>query len=522
VEDFSFVVLFFFSGAMHAILFQIALIPLTMSKYTAATLSNTRASRFIPMNRMLLIHIHLGYIMVTLVFLSTVLFLTFFGILCADGEDAFCHKLKSEIMITGYIIIGVLLIIGGTSYFRHSMPYEVFYAIHHLIFLLYFITIVHTMDQEQRSGAQSRSQTFKWFSSTLLYYFCDRAAIRLNHYYQTPLVASSIIYDGSEMNQVNQSKRSNNTTNNTTNNSRGKMLILRIRRPVLFHFKPGQYAQLRVKEIDHQWHPFSIASAPGSSSLEFYIEVCENGSWTDKLWNLLQKETTDSNRCIEFELMGAYGTALAPKTDDYSHVIAIGAGTGIVPILSLFKQHLRQLLRLEPETFLRNMQERQRRIIQVECAQEMRKGSLVAKACCPRGGKQSAQSDPTEAMSKRHQMNVSLRTSIDRHCEMKQRKDVRSNMRDMKKAAFVATRSVYGVVLLSTLPVLGVAIFGLTISFNTCSIELCEDVIEFLCALTIFFQVCFAFVALFIWDGNHFFALLDAAVSMIAPFADWY
>ena len=131
--------------------------------------------------------------MVGLVFISTLLFLTFFGLLCSDGDEEFCAKMRSEIMITGYVIIGLLLIVGGTSYARHSIPYEIFYAIHHVVFLLYFLTILHTFDREQRSGAKDRSQTFKWFSSTLLYYFCDRAAMMLNHRYTTPLVASSVV-----------------------------------------------------------------------------------------------------------------------------------------------------------------------------------------------------------------------------------------------------------------------------------------------------------------------------------------
>lgn len=112
-----------------------------------------------------------------------------------------------------------------------------------------------------------------------------------------------------------------------------KMIILRLKRPVLFHFKPGQYAFLRLKDIDVHWHPFSIASDPASQSLEFYVEVFGETSWTRKLWNILQIESKvpTEARQIEFEVMGPYGTTLA-KTEDFSHALAIGAGTG-KPIL---------------------------------------------------------------------------------------------------------------------------------------------------------------------------------------------
>lgn len=294
-------------GAMHAILFQLALIPLTMSKYSISALSNSIVTRFVPMNRALRIHIHLGYIMVGIVFFATILFFLFFGLLCNDGDQQFCDKFTSEIMITGYIILGFLLIIGGTSYNRFRIPYEVFYAVHHLVFLMYFVTIIHTFDRTQRSGERARSQTFKWFSSTLLFYFCDRAAMYMNHRYRSRLMASSVV-EG-------------------TNGS--KMIILRLRRPCLFHFQPGQFAYLKLPEIDMHWHPFSIASGPGSPCLEFYIEVYGKDSWTCKLWHYLQKEGNDEMRRIDFEVMGPYGTCIA-KTEDYSHAVAIGTGTGKV------------------------------------------------------------------------------------------------------------------------------------------------------------------------------------------------
>jgi hypothetical protein len=106
----------------------------------------------------------------------------------------------------------------------------------------------------------------KWFSATFLYYVCDQAAMHINHKYLTPLVSSSAVTGGSG----------------------SRMLILKVKRPVLFNFKPGQYAFLRLAEIDQHWHPFSIASGPDSSFLEFYIEVFPEESWTGKLWKMLE------------------------------------------------------------------------------------------------------------------------------------------------------------------------------------------------------------------------------------------
>ena len=81
-------------------------------------------------------------------------------------------------MITGYCIAGLLLIIGATSFFRHDMKYENFYVVHHLVFALFFVTAAHTFDDMNRQG-QARSQTFKWFTASLVYYLSDRMSMRM-------------------------------------------------------------------------------------------------------------------------------------------------------------------------------------------------------------------------------------------------------------------------------------------------------------------------------------------------------
>jgi predicted ferric reductase len=297
-------------GSMHAILFQMALIPLTMCRFSISTLTESIVDRFVPLNRALRIHIHLGYTMIIITFFSTLLFFIFFGLQCSRGEEVMCDKFRSEIMITGYLILGFMLIISGTAHFRCKIPYELFYAIHHLVFILYAVTILHTFDMEQRKGIKERSQTFKWFSATLVFYLCDRAAMHLIQKYSARLLSSSTVVgsDGS------------------------RMIILKLQRPALFRFRPGQCAYLKLGEIDMHWHPFSIASDPDSSHIEFYIEVFADKSWTGKLWALLEEngklDGATSLRQIRFEIMGPFGTSLA-KTDDFSHALALGTGTGM-------------------------------------------------------------------------------------------------------------------------------------------------------------------------------------------------
>ena len=120
-----------FFSIRSAILFQMALIPLTMARFSISTLCESIVDNLVPLNRAVRMHIHLGYTLVIIVFFATFTFFAFFGLLCADGEEAFCAKFTMKIMITGYTLLGSLLVIGGTSYFCYKISYELFYVLHH-------------------------------------------------------------------------------------------------------------------------------------------------------------------------------------------------------------------------------------------------------------------------------------------------------------------------------------------------------------------------------------------------------
>lgn len=433
-------------GSMHAILFQMALIPITMCRCSISALADSAINKVFPLNRALAMHIHLGYTMIIIVFFATIFFFFFFGLLCSEGEQAFCDKFTMEIMITGYCILGTLLIIGLTSHFRHRIPYEIFYAVHHVVFLMYIITIAHTLDVEQRSGRSERSQTFKWFSSTLLYYFCDRISMHMNHGYDTNLISSSVVWG---------SKGS-------------KLIILKVQRPALFQFKSGQYAYIRIDTIDSHWHPFSIASRPDSSNLEFYIQVFEGKAWTKQLWDLFDTESNSGKigvQNLKIKVMGPYGTSLA-QSQKFSHVLAIGGGTGVVPILSMYKDHIHNLLRLDPNKFFLELEESERKLRRIEKAEDAQKSSLIQLVSGLFCRKRPSHSSSRESLRK------SICKSIVDHDELQNKHQVRIKKREIYKSATVASLPIYGNVLLSILPVAGVTLFSLVVSWNTIPVEL--------------------------------------------------
>ena len=68
-----------------------------------------------------------------------------------------------------------------------------------------------------------------------------------------------------------------------------------------------------------------------------------------------------SDKSIQVEVKGPYGTSIG-RTEDFSHAIAVGSGTGIVPVLSMLKQHVHQLLRLDTKTYFTEQELRDRKI----------------------------------------------------------------------------------------------------------------------------------------------------------------
>lgn len=86
----------------------------------------------------------------------------------------------------------------------------------------------------------------------------------------------------------------------------------------------------------------------------------------------------------------------------------------------------------------------------------------------------------------------------------------------------MATNSIYGVVALTTLPVMGLGLLALTISWNTIPTDIKPGMVDILKFFTMLFQSFFAGIAIFIWDGNTFLTYIDMVMCILSPFVDWY
>jgi hypothetical protein len=203
--------------------------------------------------------------------------------------------------------------------------------------------------------------------------------------------------------------------------------------------------------------------------------------------------------------------------------------TGIVPVLSLFKQHVHQLLRLDPGNHFLDLKRHQRKIREIEKSKEPRKASLVQKirAIC-RARRSTQDKDwPPSSMNKRDSVVQSIRNRIAlydsvREMEGSDRQLVRWSMQAMRSAARRATRSIYRVVVfLAIMPVFGISFIVLTISWNTIDIELDDGMVEALMVLTAVFQLSFAVVVRCIWDASQSVATRAFTLSVPTFTKSW-
>ena len=104
-----------------------------------------------------------------------------------------------------------------------------------------------------------------------------------------------------------------------------------------FEYAPGMYAELKIPELStHEWHPFTIASAPNEDGIvEFYIHAV--GKWTKGLFVLAkQQQASDKPVLSKIGIRGGFG-APAQNYFSYKHILVIGSGIGVTPLLSVWK-----------------------------------------------------------------------------------------------------------------------------------------------------------------------------------------
>lgn len=113
---------------------------------------------------------------------------------------------------------------------------------------------------------------------------------------------------------------------------RSAVTQLQIQRPRGFDFAPADYVFLRIPSLArHEWHPFTVSSAPEVQHLTLHVRAL--GNWSSALRRLAEEPAT---RELQVHLDGPYGSPTAHIFRSRVAVL-IGAGIGVTPFASVLE-----------------------------------------------------------------------------------------------------------------------------------------------------------------------------------------
>eukprot|EP01032_Pedospumella_encystans_P024460 gene24460-27666_t len=100
-------------------------------------------------------------------------------------------------------------------------------------------------------------------------------------------------------------------------------------------YRPGQFVFVMIPALGvHEWHPFSISSAPHELLMSLHIDA--QGDWTQRLASLMAKEGKTGPVELNAFVEGPYGLSSVNFEDStYQIVLLISGSIGVTPNQSL-------------------------------------------------------------------------------------------------------------------------------------------------------------------------------------------
>lgn len=105
--------------------------------------------------------------------------------------------------------------------------------------------------------------------------------------------------------------------------------------PPRFYYRSGMYVYLNCPALSkHEWHPFTLSSAPGDPHLSVHIQRA--GDWTGAFHDLVLECSRLGRAYPRVYLDGPVG---APTTEfnRYKTIVLVGGGIGVTPFASIMK-----------------------------------------------------------------------------------------------------------------------------------------------------------------------------------------
>ncbi|KAK7399158.1 hypothetical protein VNO78_10334 [Psophocarpus tetragonolobus] len=249
--------------------------------------------------------------------------------------------------VTGVLMV-VLMIIAftlATKWFRRNLiklpkpfsrltGFNAFWYSHHLFVIVYVLLIVHGIKLYLVHKWYLKT-TWMYLAVPVLLYASERILRLFRSGLYTVRLGKVAIYPGN-------------------------VLTLQMSKPSQFRYKSGQYMFVQCPAVSpFEWHPFSITSAPGDDYLSVHIR--QLGDWTQELKRvfseaceppvsgksgLLRADETTKKSLPKLKIDGPYG---APAQDykKYDVLLLVGLGIGATPFISILKDLLNNIIKME-------------------------------------------------------------------------------------------------------------------------------------------------------------------------------
>ena len=181
------------------------------------------------------------------------------------------------------------------------------------------------------------------------------------------------------------------------------------------------------------------------------------------------------------------------NTGFYSHVLLIGAGTGVVPILSNLKQHLHKFCTLRPAAYTEHVKEHHQRITTMIEARSKRKHSCYSHFRCTNE-------------RNRNLVGASTKDTFQHTDEM------------IRHTKFI----LYKFIPLLFFPPFGLLVLGLLFAWNSSAVKVDYGMSSTLMYATICFHLLFFIFTISIRDMNTILNYIDLVVVIISAILDCY
>ncbi len=273
-----------------------ALVFIPMMRRLLSRVRSTWLGRIVPVDESITFHKMVGHALFALAVTHSAAFVVAYAGGHAAGGSPW-RVLSTERGLTGGILLGVFAVmwIFSLGFIRRSNRFELFYFTHLLYLAWLGLAIAH-------------APRLLLFAGVPIVGFVIEQILRLRRRARSSAIVS-------------------------TWPLRSGVTRVEIAKPPGFTFDPGDYVFLRIPGIArHEWHPFTISSAPEQKSLTFHVRSL--GNWTAALRR--RSEETRDTAGLPTYIDGPYGS---PSAHIFASRVAvlIGAGIGVTPFASVLE-----------------------------------------------------------------------------------------------------------------------------------------------------------------------------------------